>query len=86
MSEDETNTFVDGCGVFPDTPIGEGTRIRFRLAKDRQQDISVYVENGRLHILGMYRPLLLGLTPNNDNYINVDTQVWKKDEAANNGP
>lgn len=76
MIEAEPDTFVDGCGVFKDTPVGKGTRIRFRLAEDRQQDITVHVEDGRLHIYGMYRPLLLGLS-NDDNYFNVDTEVWK---------
>lgn len=84
MDEEEANTFVDGCGVFKDTVIGKGTRIRFRLAEDRQQDISVFVEDGMLHIYGMYRPLSLGLT-GEQNYVNVDTQVWtieKEEEQA----
>lgn len=79
MADAEDNTFIDGCGVFHDTPIGEGTRIRFKLNDDRQQDISVFVENGVLHVFGMYRPLLLGLTKNN-NYISIDTKVWPKRE------
>ena len=74
VSEDESNTFIDGCGVYKDTPIGEGTRIRLRLAEDRQQDISVYLEDGVLHIFGMYRPLIIeSVQPN---HITIDTKRW----------
>lgn len=81
MTEAEPDTFIDGCGVLKDTPVGKGIRIRFRLAEDRQQDITVHVEDGRLHIYGMYRPLVLGLTVD-DNYVSVGTMVWALKDTA----
>ena len=76
----DADTFIDGCGVISDTPIGEGTRIRFKLMDDRQQDVSVYVEDGVLHILGQYRPLIAVTVE--DNHIDVATKVWPKKEQA----
>lgn len=76
MSDSNVDTFIDGCGVISDTPIGEGTRIRFKLEENRQQDISVYVEDGVLHILGQYRPLISVVVE--DNHIDVATKVWPK--------
>lgn len=78
MSEADPDTFVDGCGVFADTPLGEGTRIRFRLQDDRQQDVSVFVQDGQLHIYGQYRPLLLVLDGNN-NHMRIETEAWNKE-------
>jgi hypothetical protein len=71
---DNVDTFIDGCGVVSDTPIGTGTRIRFRLEDDRQQDISVYLEDGVLHVLGMYRPLVVVSVE--DNHVDVSTIRW----------
>ncbi len=76
------DTSIDGCGVFPDTPIGEGTRIRFQLDEDRQQDISVYVEDGILHVYGMYRPVII--TFDQPNHFLVDTVRWHSRESQEN--
>lgn len=76
----EPNTFVDGCGVVADGPIGEGTRIRFKLDEDRQQDVSVYVEDGVLHVLGQYRPLVVVTVE--DNHVDIATKVWPKKEQS----
>lgn len=76
MTESEPNTFLDGCGVLADTDIGRDVRIRFRLAEDRQQDISVVVQDGELHIYGQYRPVII--TFDQANHISVGTQVWAK--------
>lgn len=83
MADAEPDTFVDGCGVLHDIPIGEGVRIRFKLVDDRQQDISVFVQDGQLHIYGQYRPLVLALDGNN-NHVRIETQVWttKKEENS----
>ena len=68
------DTFVDGCGVFADAPVGKGTRIRYQQHEDRQQDISVYLEDGKLHVLGMYRPLLVSYVE--DNHLTIETERW----------
>lgn len=78
------DTFVDGCGVYPDAPIGKGTRIRFKLDEDRQQDISVYVEDGILHICGMYRPVII--TFDQPNHFTVDTVRWHRKEDGDARP
>lgn len=77
----EPNTFIDGCGLFADTPIGEDTRIRFRLAEDRQQDISVFLYKGVLHVYGMYRPLVIVMS-GEDNHLGLDTKVWTVNEEV----
>jgi hypothetical protein len=69
-----SDTYIDGCGVVADEPIGEGTRIRFKLEENRQNDISVYVEDGVLHILGQYRPLVVVKVE--PNHIDVTTERW----------
>lgn len=68
------DTFIDGCGVALDLPIGEGTRIRFKLEEDRQQDITVFVKDGALHIQGMNRPVFVHWPE--ENYIQVGTVDW----------
>lgn len=70
------DTYLDGCGVVPDTPLGVGTRIRFKLENNPQQDISVYVEDGILHIVGQYRPLVCVSVE--ENHIDIATKVWSK--------
>jgi hypothetical protein len=75
MTQSE-DTYVDGCGVLNDIPLGEGTRIRLRLSEDRQQDISIFVDDGIVHVYGMYRPL--NAAQIEDNHICVDTKVWPK--------
>lgn len=47
---------VDGGGVFPDTPL-HGTRLRVHLTDDPAHDLTVYVEDGRLHVAGQYARL-----------------------------
>lgn len=70
------DTYIDGCGVLPDEPIGTGTRIRFRLTEDPQQDVSVYLHGGVLHIAGQYRPVrVLRLE---ENHVDITTKVWRK--------
>lgn len=72
----EPNTSIDGCGVFRDTPIGDDIRIRLQLDKDRQQDISVFLEDGVLHVFGMYRPLII--TEVEQNHVIIDTKRWTR--------
>lgn len=69
----KANTFIDGCGVLPDTPIGDGTRIRFQLDEDRQKDISVFVEDGKLRVYGMYQQLII--TFDQPNHIDIHTEM-----------
>lgn len=76
------DTFVDGCGVVADGPIGNGTRIRFKLDEDRQQDISVYVQDGILHIIGQYRPLVAVRLE--ENHIDVGSVRWPKRDSQEN--
>jgi hypothetical protein len=52
------DTWVDGCGVVADAPIGDGVRIRFRLdPADPLLDVTAHVADGRLHLAGMNSPL-----------------------------
>lgn len=67
-------TAIDGCGVFEDTPLPKGTRIRFRLGSAGKHDVNAYVEDGVLHIIGQYRPLLLTLTERN--HLEVSVEDW----------
>jgi hypothetical protein len=60
-----SNTAIDGGGVILDEPLPDGTRIRFRLGDKGCHDVSVYVEDGVLHVSGQYRPLLLALVERN---------------------
>ena len=53
-----TDTYIDGGGVVPDAPLPAGTRIRFVLdASLRDNDVVVHVQNGKLHVRGVNRPL-----------------------------
>lgn len=70
------NTFIDGCGVVHDVPMGTDVRIRFRLSDDPQQDISVYLQSGVLHIAGQYRPLRV--VHMEENHVDITTKVWRK--------
>lgn len=80
MSDD---TFIDGCGTIADVPIGSGTRIRLKLDDDRQKDISVFVQDGVLHVVGQYLPLVI--SPVERNYIEIDTKplVEKEHHCTN---
>lgn len=71
---DEADTLIDGYGIIPDVPIGKGTRIRFRLEESGQQDISVYLEDGILHIVGQYRPLVTVVVE--ENHVDIATKKW----------
>ncbi len=75
----EADTYIDGCGVVADTPIGTGTRIRFRSTESGQHDISVYMEDGVLHVLGQYRPLAVVVVE--ENHVDVSTIRWIGEEA-----
>lgn len=53
-----TDTFIDGGGVIPDAPLPAGTWIRFILDPAlRDNDIIAHVQDGKLHVRGVYRPL-----------------------------
>ena len=73
------DTFIDGGGVIDDVPLGEGTRIRFWIDEDRQNDISVFVKDNVLHILGQYRPLTSVVV--DGNHLDVTTVKWTPDES-----
>lgn len=61
-----TDTFIDGCGVIKDQPLPEGTRLRLRPVPGRDDlDISVYVEDGRVHLAGQYARLVAWSTEPN---------------------
>jgi hypothetical protein len=70
----EADTLIDGYGVIPDTPIGIGTRIRFRLEESGQYDITAYVEDGVLHVAGQYRPLVTVVVE--ENHVDIVTKRW----------
>lgn len=72
------DTFVDGCGTISDEVIGSGTRIRFKLDEDRNRDISVFVQDGVLHIIGQYLPLIV--SPVERNYVEVNTKPLVEEE------
>lgn len=48
--------WLDGGGVIPDGELPDG-RLRIRLTDDPAEDVSVYVEDGRLHVAGQYARL-----------------------------
>lgn len=50
-------TAIDGGGVLHDEPLPDGVRIRFRLGSLGQHDVTAYVVNDVLHIVGQYLPL-----------------------------
>ena len=73
------NTYLDGCGIHRDLSVGKDTRILFQLDDDRQQDISVHLEDGVLHIYGVYRPLIV--MPEEANRIGITTEFWPKENV-----
>lgn len=44
---------LDGGGVFPDKPLPVGTRLRISFGEP-SGDVTVFVEDGRLHVIGQY--------------------------------
>lgn len=73
MSEIKPDTFVDGCGLLWDGPIGTGTRIRFVIDEDRQKDITAFVQDGKLHIYGVYQQLIISF--DQPNHIEIATEM-----------
>lgn len=55
-SEEESNTFIDGGGVYRDTPLPRNAHIRFNLP-GTNKSITVYVDGGKLRLVGQYLPL-----------------------------
>lgn len=45
---------IDGCGVTPDQPLPDGTRLRVGLDADPRNDVSIFVHRGRIHVVGQY--------------------------------
>ena len=72
-SESKPDTFVDGCGLLWDSPIGTGTRIRFVIDEDRQKDITAFVQDGKLHVYGVYQQLII--TFDQPNHIELHTEM-----------
>lgn len=56
-SSPKTNVYLDGGGVLPDTPVARDTRIRFSPTGRGEEDVTVYVEDGRVIVSGFQRPL-----------------------------
>lgn len=52
-----TDTFIDGCGVVKDQPLPEGTRLRLCPTEDPSEDVTVFVFDGAVHLVGQYSPL-----------------------------
>jgi cytosine/adenosine deaminase-related metal-dependent hydrolase len=52
-----TDTYVDGGGVFADTPLDAGTRLRLCPTDDPTEDVNVWVNDGKIHVVGQYSPL-----------------------------
>jgi hypothetical protein len=50
-----TDTWIDGGGVLPDRPLDAGSRIRFSPTGDPSDDIVAYVQDGALHVRGMWK-------------------------------
>lgn len=73
MSKIKPDTFVDGCGLLWDAPIGTGTRIRFVIDEDRQKDITAFVQDGKLHIYGVYQQLIISF--DQPNHIELHTEL-----------
>ncbi len=53
------DTFVDGCGMKKDEPLGEGVRIRYKTNGRAQDDLTVYVQDGHLYVYGMNCPIVI---------------------------
>lgn len=49
--------YLDGGGVIADRELADHTRLRVRLTDNPADDVSVYVEDGRLHVAGQYARL-----------------------------
>jgi hypothetical protein len=49
----------DGGGVFPDEFISDGDRLRLSFTGEGSEDVTLYVEDGELHIFGQYTALLI---------------------------
>lgn len=52
-----TDTFISGCGVLPDAPLGDGIRLRLSPTGNPSEDVEVYVEDGQIHLVGHYTRL-----------------------------
>ena len=52
-----TDTFISGCGVFPDAALPDGTRLRLSPTGNPAEDVEVYVEDGHIHFVGHYTRL-----------------------------
>lgn len=52
---------VDGGGVLPDRELDlpEDARLRVRISSDSAEDLTVYVADGKLHVVGQYRPVVV---------------------------
>ena len=72
-SDDKPDTFVDGCGLLWDSPIGTGTRIRFVIDEDRQKDITAFIQDGKLHVYGVYQQLIIYF--DQPNHIELHTEM-----------
>jgi len=49
-----TDTFISGCGVFPDAALPDGTRLRLHPTGNPSEAVEVYVEGGHIHLVGHY--------------------------------
>jgi cytosine/adenosine deaminase-related metal-dependent hydrolase len=43
--------------VFADTPLDAGTRLRLCPSDDPTEDVNVWVNDGKIHVVGQYSPL-----------------------------
>lgn len=58
MSAIESDTYIDGGGVYADQPLGNGAIVRFVVdPEDRQRDVTVQIRDGLLRVAGVNRPV-----------------------------
>jgi hypothetical protein len=65
-----SDTWISGGGVFLDTPLPVGTRIRLSPTGRAEDDVEVYVEDGAVHVVGHRRPLFV--IPEQPNHVIIE--------------
>ncbi len=70
-----TDVLLDGGGVFPDRPLPDGTRVVFRTGSSGVDDITAYVQGGKLVLRGQYR--MLEIVKLDGNTVTVEPKGWK---------
>jgi hypothetical protein len=64
---------LDGGGVVADEPLvfGEGARLRLHVTGTAAEDVTLYIEGGRVHLVGHRARLVLAVSGPQPNHISV---------------